>query len=107
MAKIFLSYAREDVERIVPLAKALERAGHRVWWDRRLAGGAEFDKVIERALADSDVVMVAWSQAASCSAWVRDEAATGRDSGRLVPLSLDGSLPPLGFRQYHSVDMSG
>ncbi|MEP6905923.1 MAG: hypothetical protein ABI875_07540, partial [Gemmatimonadales bacterium] len=40
------------------------------------------------------------------SAWVRDEAATGRDTGRLVPVTLDGSQPPLGFRQYQTIDLS-
>jgi hypothetical protein len=38
---------------------------------------------------------------------VRDEAGAGRDKGRLVPVTLDGCLPPLGFRQYHTIDLSG
>jgi hypothetical protein len=38
---------------------------------------------------------------------VRDEAGARRDRGRLVPLSLDGTLPPLGFRQFQSIDLGG
>jgi TolB-like protein/Tfp pilus assembly protein PilF len=38
---------------------------------------------------------------------VRDEAAQGRDRHRLVPLSLDGTAPPLGFRQIQMIDLSG
>jgi tetratricopeptide (TPR) repeat protein len=34
---------------------------------------------------------------------VRDEAAVGRDTGRLVPVTIDGTEPPLGFRQYQTV----
>lgn len=106
MAKIFLSYSRSDLERIKPLAKALEKEGHSVWWDGRLKGGSEFDSVIEKALADAEWVVVAWSETASRSAWVRDEAAAGRDRHCLIPLTLDGSLPPLGFRQFQTIDLS-
>lgn len=106
MARVFLSYARENQDRVAGLAGALERAGHQVWWDRRIAGGAEFQREIERELAAADVVVVAWSAAACESHWVRDEAAAGRDTNRLVPVTLDGSEPPLGFRQFHVVDLS-
>jgi TolB-like protein/Tfp pilus assembly protein PilF len=37
---------------------------------------------------------------------VRDEAGHARDAGKLVPVTIDGSEPPLGFRQYHVVDLS-
>jgi adenylate cyclase len=38
---------------------------------------------------------------------VQDEAAEGRDSGRLIPMALDDTKPPLGFRQFHTIDLSG
>lgn len=107
MAALFLSYSREDAERVQPLAVALEREGHSAWWDRHISGGQEFAGAIEQALASADVVIVCWSQSSIRSDWVRDEAAAGRDSGRLVPVSLDGCPPPLGFRQYHTIDLSG
>lgn len=106
MARIFLSYARSDRTRVADLAGALERAGHEVWWDRRLSGGAEFERQIEAALDEADVVLVAWSVAAARSHWVRDEAAAGRDRNRLVPISLDGTPPPMGFRQLHTIDLT-
>jgi len=37
---------------------------------------------------------------------VRDEATAGRDSGRLIPVSIDGTEPPMGFRQYQTLDLS-
>jgi tetratricopeptide (TPR) repeat protein len=106
MASVFLSYSREDLERIRPLATALERAGHDVWWDRHIAGGEEFSGAIEEALDSAQVVIVAWTTASVKSAWVRDEAADGRDTHRLVPVTLDGTSPPLGFRQFQTIDLS-
>ena len=106
MAAVFLSYSREDQERVHPLADCLERAGHNVWWDPQITGGEEFSGAIEQALESAEAVVVAWSSASVKSAWVRDEAGAGRDSGRLVPVTLDGCMPPLGFRQFHTIDLS-
>lgn len=106
MARVFLSYDREDAARARLIAQAIERAGHSVWWDFHLKGGAEYGKEIEQALTDADAVVVLWSQRSIQSAWVRDEAAAGRDRGRLIPVRLDDSSPPMGFRQYQNIDLS-
>ena len=105
MARVFLSYDRDDASKARAIADALEKAGHAVWWDLRIQGGAEFNKEIEQALADADAVVVLWSEFAVESAWVRDEAAAGRDTGRLVPVRLDEARPPLGFRQYQCINL--
>ena len=106
MASVFVSYDRDDAIKARAIAEGLENAGHSVWWDFRIQGGAEFNKEIEQALARADAVVVLWSELAVESAWVRDEAAAGRDTGRLVPVRLDEARPPLGFRQYQCVDLS-
>jgi TolB-like protein len=103
---VFLSYARADHEQAAQLAKALEANGFDVWWDALIEGGAAFARTIETALDDADAVVVAWSRASVASDWVLDEASRGRDERKLVPVSLDGTEPPLGFRQYQSVDIS-
>ena len=107
MANVFLSYARENAAKVGTLAACLEQAGHTVWWDQHISGGEQFSDAIEKALESADVVVVAWSAAAVRSAWVRDEAALGRDTDRLVPVSLDGTEPPLGFRQYNTIELLG
>jgi len=107
MASLFLSYSREDANRVGPLAAALEGDGHAVWWDRHISGGQEFADEIEQALESADVVIVCWTASSVRSAWVRDEAGSGRDRGRLVPVTVDGCRPPLGFRQYQTIDLSG
>ena len=106
MASVFLSYSREDREGIKPLASAIEAFGHKVWWDRHITGGQEFAGAIEQALESAEVVVVAWTCSSVKSAWVRDEAGHGRDTGRLIPVTLDGCKPPLGFRQYQTIDLS-
>jgi adenylate cyclase len=105
VAKVFLSYAREDAEAAKQLADCVGRAGHEVWWDRHIQGGSRFTNEIDRALKDADAVVVLWSDASVESAWVQDEAAEGRDSGRLVPVTLGDSRPPLGFRQFHAIGL--
>ena len=107
MAKIFLSYAREDAAAAKQLAEAITHAGHQVWWDRQIEGGSRFSTEIDRELKASDAVVVIWSKASIESPWVQDEAAEGRDSGRLVPVIYGADKPPLGFRQFQSIDFNG
>lgn len=106
MASVFVSYAREDAVKARVIAAALEHSGFDVWFDERIHSGSEYSREIESALKDATAVVVLWSQASIDSAWVRDEAAEGRDSGRLVPVILDGSRPPIGFRQFQTTDFS-
>jgi len=106
LANIFLSYDHDDAARARPLVTALENAGHHVWWDRNIHGGAQYNSEIENAVAAADAVVVLWSERSVQSPWVRDEAAEGRDAGKLVPASLDGTKPPMGFRQFQTIDLS-
>jgi hypothetical protein len=49
MASVFLSYDRDDVGKAKPIAAALEKAGHSVWWDQHIKSGTQYSKVIEEA----------------------------------------------------------
>jgi adenylate cyclase len=106
MARVFMSYAREDRDRVEQIASALESRGDAVWWDHQIHGGSLFGEEIDRALRESDAVVVLWSRSSVASAWVLDEAAEGRDSNKLVPILLDDCRPPLGYRQYQTVDLA-
>lgn len=107
MASVFLSYDREDAATAGSVARALEKAGHSVWWDLHIKGGAEYGREIETALEQSDAVVVLWSTQSVASPWVRDEAAAGRDGGRLIPVLIEQVTPPMGFRQYQNLDFMG
>jgi len=104
MAHLFISYSRADREAIEALAAALEAAGHSVWWDRHIRGGASFAKDIEAQLHKADAIIVAWSSDANESDWVKDEAVFARDKGILIPICLSQCDAPLGFRQYQMID---
>ena len=103
---VFLSYSRSDRARATPVIKALQGAGFNVWWDGLLGGGEAFARSTETALETADVVVVLWSAQSVNSHWVRDEATRGRDRRCLVPASIDGAQPPLGFGQIQCVDLS-
>jgi TolB-like protein len=107
MADIFISYAREDREAIEKLARLLEAAGLTCWWDRQLAAGARYLEKTEAELKAAKAVLVVWTRDSIGSHWVADEAGVARDAGKLAPISLDGSAPPLGFRQFQVIDFSG
>lgn len=107
MADVFISYASDDRPRIEPLARALEAAGYSLWWDRNILAGSDFSREIERELDASRAVVVAWSTAAAASKWVRDEASAAREQGKLIPIVLEASVQPLGFRQLHALEFGG
>ena len=107
MARVFLSYAREDAAAAKLLAAGIDRAGHKVWWDHQIQGGSRFASEIDRELKNAEVVVVLWTRTSIESPWVQDEAAEGRDSRRLLPVIMDAEKPPLGFRQFQSIDFSG
>jgi TolB-like protein len=104
--QLFVSYARSDLARARPVIALLEGAGFDVWWDGRLEGGENYLQTTEAALETAGCVVVLWSATAVQSHWVRDEAQRGRERGCLVPLTLDGTIAPLGFRQFQLLDIS-
>ncbi len=106
MADIFISYAREDREAVEKLAAQIEATGLSCWWDRQLLAGARYLDRTEAELNAAKGVLVVWTKHSIGSYWVADEAGVGRDSSRLAPISLDGSVPPLGFRQFQVIDFS-
>ena len=103
---VFVSYARPDEKAAKAIIRTLEQSGFSVWWDGLIPGGERFGAHISAALEGARAVIVLWSANASRSDWVKDEASYGRDRHRLIPLSIDGSEPPLGFRQFQCIDIS-
>jgi TolB-like protein/Tfp pilus assembly protein PilF len=103
---VFLSYARADQKSALPIINMLEAAGYAVWWDGLLEPGERFSRTTEDALIRAKAVVVLWSKTSTASHWVHDEATQGRDRRCLVPISIDGSEAPLGFRQFQVIDVS-
>jgi DNA-binding response OmpR family regulator len=105
-AELFLSYSRQDQQRIELLASLLQEAGWTVWWDRHIKTGAAFDRVIEQALTNARAVIVAWSENSVGSDWVRAEAAYALDSNKLLPVRLDKAVPPLRFINVQTINFA-
>lgn len=107
VADVFISYAREDRDKVANLAAAIEAAQYTVWWDRRILAGTEFSEEIERELNVAKVIIVVWSADGVKSRWVKDEAVIAQEAGKIIPVSLDGVGAPIGFRQIHAITLSG
>ena len=91
------------VESAAALARHLEAEGHTAWWDWQLVGGANYRVAISEELKKADKAIVLWSRHSIRSDFVIDEASTAKTAGKLVPISIDGSSPPLGFGGLHTI----
>ena len=110
MADIFISYAREDIERVRPIVKELEKLGWSVFWDTKIQPGDNWPVEITEALKSSQCVLVFWSLTSvdfKIHHWIREEAEAGRKKGILVPLLLDVVDLPIGFSHLQAADLSG
>jgi TolB-like protein len=107
LADIFVSYSSKDLHRVEPIVGHLEAAGFSVWWDRQIQGGTMFSKKIEAEVEKAQVVLVVWSASSLESRWVADEVDLALQTGKLVPIRIDGVNAPMGFRQIQTIDFSG
>ena len=105
---VFISYKREDEIRVGRLARALEKAGLTIWWDRGLPGGESWRANITQALHQAGCVVVVWSNGSvgAEGAFVRDEAARAMARGILAPVMIDKVDPPLGFGELQAIDLT-
>jgi hypothetical protein len=67
---IFVSYASEDRSIVEALAANLGVDGWKIFWDRRIGAGANWNEEIQRELHDAHCVLVLWSEVSKNSFWV-------------------------------------
>ena len=103
---VFLSYHSEDRPNIERLAKAMQVQGWRVFWDRNILPGDRWEDVIEHAIEAAKCVVVVWTAKSVLSNWVREEASLGRERGVLVPVMMEATRIPLGFKAIQSADLT-
>ena len=101
MARIFISYSRADSDEFVDrLANDIARAGHEVFYDKKLNPGDSWAKVLDEALSDSDYVLAVLSPGSVQSIWAQqewlhglsDEIQNGRT--KVIPLKVQPCEPP-------------
>ncbi len=110
MFEVFISYAREDLHRAMPLVQALTARGWSVWWDHTILPGQTWDSVIGKALEEARCIVVLWSRNSVASDWVMTEAEEGRERHILVPVLLEDVRVPRQFRRIQAaplVDWAG
>jgi hypothetical protein len=69
----FVSYRRTDRDRVVPVIENVRSQGWRLWYDDEIAGGSEWNAVLEQRLAACSGVLLFLSQPAVESKYVRRE----------------------------------
>jgi hypothetical protein len=110
MADIFISYAREDRDRVIRIVKALRNALRRqhwsVWWDGEIGIGMEFSEQIEVEIRAARCVIVIWSISSVASDYVKIEAGEGRKRKILLPAMIETVKIPLEFGRLHTADLT-
>ena len=106
MSDIFLSYNKQDREKVGTIVLALEREGWNVFWDPEILAGVNWREKLKCEIDSARCVVVIWSAASENSQWVLDEAELGRDRHILVPVRLDASKPPIGFRGVQAANLA-
>jgi hypothetical protein len=104
----FLSYAREDAEFVLRLAKDLRVGGAGVWVDQLdIAPGQRWDRAVEDALAKCLELVVILSPAAVESTNVMDEVSLALEDGKtVVPVLHSQCKVPFRLRRLQYVDLS-
>jgi hypothetical protein len=78
-----------------------------VWWDHTIPPGKTWDTHIAAAIESAKACIVVWSARSVGSDWVKEEATLARDADKFLPVALDASLPPVGFRRIQAAQMAG
>jgi len=104
----FLSYAREDAEFVLRLAKDLRVGGAGVWVDQLdISPGQRWDRAVEDALAKCLELVVVLSPAAVESTNVMDEVSLALEDGKtVVPVIHSQCKVPFRLRRLQYVDLS-
>jgi TIR domain len=109
VGQVFISYKREDLDRVAPIVDALRDAGIETWWDRDIPPGAAWRQTIVDQLDSADLCIVAWSEHSTAGGgrWVIEEAERAAARHAYLGILIDPVLPPFGFTESHAIDLSG
>lgn len=109
MPTVFLSYSREDLPHIEQLEAQLKtHPDISIWRDQeKIYGGQKWPKVLGEAIADQDVVLLAWSKNSATSHFVEFEWTTAIALKKtIVPCLLDNTPLPPSLRATHAIPVA-
>jgi TPR repeat protein len=105
LAKIVISYARENHTQASALAASLSAFGYDVWWDRNLTPGHSYSQEITTKINESTHTIVVWSAASVNSEWVTAEATLAHRLKRLIPIKIEACDAKLPFNALHTLNV--
>lgn len=105
MTHIFVSYKRENHERVNAIVRELKRH-HYIWFDQTgIPGGSDWEAQINRALDEAAALILMVTPAALESEWVQYEYQTALKKGvPVIPYLLDDSTLPADLRGRQALD---
>ena len=109
MADVFISYASEDRERIVPIVQTIrsQRAGQVFQDYTSIVPGERWHARIVEALRQATTVVVFWCRHSAASEHVREEYQAGLDALKdMLPVLLDDTPLPDPLRAFQWIDFS-
>lgn len=108
MGHVFISYKREDIDRVAPLVDALRGAGVDVWWDQDIPPGGSWRETIVEKLDGCALCVAIWSDHSTGAAgrFVREEAERSARREAYLGVLLDPVPPPFGFSEWQAIDLS-
>ena len=100
MARVFISYSRQDGEFADRIVRFLEGKGHEIWMDKgRILGGAKYPEQIAEGIGAADAFVPLISEKSIGSKWVAREIYYALDEGKIiVPVIMDFAKIPKGLR---------
>jgi len=108
---VFVSYKRADLDRVTPVMQYLQGCGYKLWYDRGIRGGDDWNMILEERLASCCALLLFLSQAAIDSKHVRREVlfADSIDK-RIISVRLETTQLRHGMRlllpRYQMLDQS-
>ena len=107
--KIFFSYAHEDSDFALKLAKELRVAGADLWVDKLdIRGGMDWDDAVGEALEACPCMLVVLSPDSVASRNVKDEVSYALEEGKqVIPVLYRPCKRPFRLRRVQYVDFTG
>ena len=113
-AQIFLSYARQDEEKVEELYQKLSDAGFKPWMDKKdILPGERWEFSIRGAIRGSDFFLVCLSANSAKGGWTQREIRNALDIWQekleddiyLIPVRLEDCVAPESLRDFQWVDL--
>lgn len=98
----FVSYSRADQDAIGRIVSAATGRAMYPWWDREIPYGDLWRTRLKTQISASEILTVFWSKSSARSTYVHAELDAAIKLGKpILPLSLDGTLPPAPYDSFH------